>query len=133
MSEIIKFLEENRVGFMATIDGNKPRVRAFGYLYSEDDNLYFCTANTKNVYRQMQENSTVEFAAMSKSFDTLRVSGDIHFTDDREKKVKVFEAAPQLKALYQDAHNPVFEVFYMSVKEAIFFNMANPQPRVVEF
>ncbi len=133
MNEVITFLEENKTGFMATIEGDKPRVRTFGYVFSEDNKLYFCTSNTKNVYQQMLEWPTVEFAVMSNDLNTLRVSGDICFTDDMRLKEKILEVAPHLKSLYQNASNPIFEVFCMHVKEAIFFDMSNTQPRRKEF
>jgi Uncharacterized conserved protein len=58
MSESLKnaaqILSETPMCFIATVNGNEPRVRAFQYQFEQDGKLWFCTAKSKDVFRQLQ-------------------------------------------------------------------------------
>jgi uncharacterized pyridoxamine 5'-phosphate oxidase family protein len=54
MNEVLQFLEDNPVFYIATVDGDTPKVRPFGFVMEYDGKLCFCTSNQKNVYRQLK-------------------------------------------------------------------------------
>jgi uncharacterized pyridoxamine 5'-phosphate oxidase family protein len=99
----------------------------------KDEKFYFCTANTKDVYKQMKENPFVEFTSTSKEMVTVRISGKAVFTDDINIKKEVLDSSPMVKGLYKSAENPVFEVFYIDHGKAVMSDFSGQPPRVFEF
>lgn len=70
-------------------------------MFEENGRLYFCTASTKEVYKQLTTVPYIEFSKTTKDMVWVRVSGEIKFDDDIKKKEKIFENAPGLEKLYQ--------------------------------
>lgn len=133
MKEVIKLLKENQYGFFATVDNGKPRVRPFGFMFEEDEKLYFCTNNTKDVYRQLSVLPYVEYSGTSKDMVTVRVSGEIIFCDDIDKKEKALNASELVKRIYKSSDNPIFKVFYVEHGTATISDFSGQPPKKVEF
>ena len=72
MSKIGDFLQQTGVFFMATVDGDQPKLRPLGAFLEEDDKVIFGVGEFKNVYRQMQQNPLVEIVACKKDGHWLR-------------------------------------------------------------
>ena len=64
MKTAIEFLKANPVFHIATVDGNKARVRPFGFKMERNNTLYFCTGKAKDVYKQLVQNPDIEISAM---------------------------------------------------------------------
>lgn len=120
MEKVLEFLRENGSGALATVDNGKPRVRPWGFMLEDGGRLYFCTNNTKNVYKQLMTNRCLEFTSVAKDMTTLRISGKAVFTDDMAIKIKVLASSPEVTAIYKSADNPIFEVFYIEEGKATF-------------
>lgn len=133
MKKMLSILNNEAVGFLATIDEGKPRVRPLGFLFEDNNKLYFCTSNTKKLYQQLMSCSIVEYTKTTKEMVTVRVCGEIQFTDDKIIKGKVLEAYPPLKMLYQTADNPVFEVFYIEHGTAKISDFSGNPPSEYKF
>ena len=113
MENVILFLNENPNGFLATMDGGKPKVRPMGFMMGEDETLYFNTNSLKDVYTQLLENPFVEYASVSKEMVTVRISGEVQFCEDAKIKEKVFNVNEAVKQGYRTAENPIYKVFYI--------------------
>lgn len=114
MQEIIDFLHDNPVGCLATIDDDGfPRVRPWQFMFEQDKKLWFCTANTKDVFIQLHCNPAIEFCSTSKELVTVRVSGEVIFGIDLNIKRKMLENNDQLVSIYETPENPEFEIFYL--------------------
>jgi uncharacterized pyridoxamine 5'-phosphate oxidase family protein len=102
MNEVVKFLTENPVQYVATVgpDG-KPRVRPFQFMGEHGGKLYYCTNNQKNVYKQMQKQPYIEVSTCSPTATWIRLSGKVVFSNDRDIKNRVIESNPLLKNIYQ--------------------------------
>jgi uncharacterized pyridoxamine 5'-phosphate oxidase family protein len=134
VEEVIKFLRENRLGFLASVDNGKPRVRPWGFLFEEKGKFYFCTNTTKDVYKQLKNIPYIEFSCSNKEFNTwLRLSGQITFSDDKRIKEKIFELYDPIKNMYKTPDNPIFTVFYMEHGTASISSFFSPAPRRFEF
>lgn len=131
MQTVIDFLETNSAGFLATAEEGVPKVRPFQFMLEEEGRLYFCTNNQKEVYRQLLANPHVEFSSASPEFAWVRVGGEAAFTDDLEVKTKVLESHGLVKSIYQNASNPVFEVFYLKNAAATLADFSGNPPKVV--
>lgn len=130
MKEVVKFLTENPVQYLATagLDG-KPRNRPFQYMLEDGGRLYFCTANTKDVYRELQKNPHVELTVSSATFAWIRLSGKAVFSTDMTIKDKIIEVSPLVKSIYQTGSNPIFEVFYLSEAKAAIADFSGNPPQ----
>jgi pyridoxine/pyridoxamine 5'-phosphate oxidase len=85
--DVIAFVKENPACFIATMDGDQPRVRGFLTVLFDDGKFYFTTGTMKSVYRQLSANPNIELCYCSQDFRTmLRIAGKIEFVDDREQK-----------------------------------------------
>ena len=120
------------IGYLATVDNGKPRVRPFGFMFEENGHLYFCTSSTKDVYKQMISVPFIEYSKTTKDFSWVRVSGEIIFDDDIEKKKKILDQIPELVMVFQAADNPEFKVFYLAHGKAILDDFTQPR-RSYEF
>lgn len=133
MDEIISFLNENKSGAFATVENGKPRVRPWGFMLTDDNKFYFCTANKKDVYNQLKSVPFAEFTVTSKDMVTLRLSGEVVFTDDVNMKEKILANNPGVKGLYKSADNPIFEIFYIAHGEATFSDFSGRPPKKITF
>lgn len=133
MKEVVSFLKENVSGFLATVDGDKPKVRPFQFMFEEGGKFVFCTNNTKDVFRQLQANPYVEFSSSSQAFAWVRLSGEVKFSSDVSLKAKVLETSGLVKSIYQTADNPVFEVFYIEHGVAVLADFSGEPPKSFSF
>lgn len=128
MNEVVKFLTENPVQFLATVgrDG-KAKCRPFMFCLEQDGKLWFCTNNQKDVYKDMQANPEIEVSVSSPAFAWIRLNGKAVF----ENNVSVKEACmsnPIVKGQYQTAENPIFEVFYLANAKAVLADFSGNPP-----
>ena len=101
MEEVKNFIKECGAYFLATVDGDEPKVRPFGTIEIFEGKLYIQTGKSKNVSKQIQKNGKVQLCAMNKTCNKwLRLSGTLVRDDRREPKVHMLEAYPELKRMY---------------------------------
>lgn len=130
MEEVLEFLKKCGVFYLATVDGNKPRVRPFGAVNIFEGKLYIQTGKVKNVSKQMQENSNVEISGMAEG-KWIRLEGNVVRDDRREAKESMLEANPILKNMYS-ADDDNTEVLYFEKAKATFYSFTE-EARVIEF
>lgn len=123
MEKIVQFLNENNIGVVATSSENKPFVRIQHVHLIKDNVFYFTTANVKRAYNQLKENPFIEFLVMNDKYVTVKLSGEIKFTDDINVKQMVMDNSPSVKQGYKTADNPVYEVFYLEHGQAVFSDL----------
>jgi uncharacterized pyridoxamine 5'-phosphate oxidase family protein len=122
MQEIIKFLQDNRVFFLATAEGDQPRLRPMGFVMDYQGKLCLGTNNQKDMYKQMKANPKVEISAAAPDGQTLRITGLAGFLPGRDAREKALEAMPVLKQMYS-ADDGLFEIFYIEKALAVFSTM----------
>jgi uncharacterized pyridoxamine 5'-phosphate oxidase family protein len=122
MEEILKFLQETKVFFLATVDGNQPRVRPMGFVMIYEGRLCFCTNNKKDMFKQMKAGPKIEICACAPDGRYLRVKGSIAFNPARAAKEKALEINPHLKTMYS-VDDSIFEIFYFEKATAVFADM----------
>lgn len=130
MEKVCKFLKDAKVYYLATADGNMPRVRPFGTAHIFDGRLYIQTGKKKAVSQQLAKNPNAEICAMNGG-EWLRISGELVEDDRREARVSMLDAYPDLKAMY-DPDDGNTQVFYFKNARAVFSSFTKPD-EVVEF
>ena len=113
MNKVVEFLNANPVQYLATVgrDG-KAKCRPFMFAGEMDRKLWFCTNNTKDVYKDIQANPEIEVSVSSPSYAWLRLHGKAVFENNMAAK-EMCIANPIVKGQYGEATNPIFEVFYL--------------------
>ncbi|MDR1649317.1 MAG: pyridoxamine 5'-phosphate oxidase family protein [Synergistaceae bacterium] len=131
MQQVVDLIHEAGVFHIATIDGDRPRVRPFGLIMLFEDKLYFTTANRKSFYRQLQKNPNVEISAMIDEDRWLRLEGKAVFDGNPAAKKQAFEIYPDFRQIYQTPENPVFEVFYLAEPSATLYSMTEDAKKIL--
>jgi uncharacterized pyridoxamine 5'-phosphate oxidase family protein len=111
METVVKFLNDAKTFYLATVEGDQPRVRPMGFVMAHQGRLYLCTNNTKDMYRQIKANPKIEICAFGPGDKWLRVFGKAVFDDSVEIQAKALDTAPQLKSMYS-AGDGKFTLFY---------------------
>lgn len=136
--DCFKFANENPIAWIASVEGDQPRVRAFGMWFADETGFYFQTATIKGIVAQLQANPKVEFAFYQPddmSGTMLRVSGPVEFLEDPELKKKVINDRPFLKEFGMTPQDERLVIFRVSKGEAHFWNWeSNLLPKnIIEF
>lgn len=130
MKEVYDFLKKCQTYYLATVDGDQPRVRPFGTVDIFEDRLYIQTGKVKDVSKQMQANPKVEICAFNGD-DWLRVAASAVRDDRLEVKQHMLDQYPQLHGMYK-ADDGNTEVLYLKDATATFCSFT-AQPRTVQF
>ncbi|GHT35394.1 pyridoxamine 5'-phosphate oxidase [Bacteroidia bacterium] len=130
MKEVYDFLKASATYYLATTDGNQPRVRPFGTILDFENKLYFQTSKLKNVYKQLIANPKIEISATIGT-QWIRVEATTVADDRLTPKEKMLEDYPSLKSMYA-ANDDKTAVFYLKDAVATFYSFAG-EPRVVRF
>ena len=123
MSDIEKvndLLTKAEVFYLATVNGDKPKVRPLGFHLLFEDKIYFGVGTHKEVYKQMEVNPNVEIAWDGEHF--LRYYGTADLTKNEAVIEKAFELMPEIAEAYK-ANNWEMGVFFLDDATAEFRNM----------
>ena len=124
MSDIEKvqeILDKAETFYLATVDGDKPKVRPLGGRVYHEDKIYFTVGTFKDVYKQLEANPNTEIAAWDGEH-FLRYYGEAVIEKNEEVVEKAFEAMPQIKEFYE-ANGFEMGVFYLDNATAEIRNM----------
>jgi uncharacterized pyridoxamine 5'-phosphate oxidase family protein len=130
MEEVYNFLKECGTYFLATEEGDKPRVRPFGTINIFDGKLYIQTGKVKDVSKQIQANPNVEISG-SLNGRWIRLEGKLIRDDRREAKASMLDNYPELKGMYS-ADDDNTEVLYFKDATATFSSFT-AAPETVKF
>ena len=130
MDEVVQFLKECGTYYLATADGDQPRVRPFGTAHVFEGKLYIQTGKSKDVSHQMLKNPKVEICAFQKG-QWIRIQA-LAIEDDRvEARKSMLDAYPNLRDRY-DENDGNTQVFYLKDAVATFSSFTE-EPRTVTF
>ena len=130
MNEVYEFLKNARTYYLATMEGDQPRVRPFGTVDLFEGRLYIQTGKSKKVSQQLQANPKAELCAFLDG-KWLRVAGTLVRDDRVEAKAHMLDNYPELKAMYS-ADDDNTEVLYFKDAEATFSSFTEA-PKTIKF
>jgi uncharacterized pyridoxamine 5'-phosphate oxidase family protein len=130
MQEVYEFLKKCNTYYLATEEGDQPRVRPFGTVNIFEDKLYIQTGKIKNVAKQIALNPKVEICACNGT-EWIRVAATLVEDERLEAQQSLLDAYPSLEGRYKagDGNN---QVYYLKDAEAVFSSFAGA-PRTVKF
>lgn len=130
MKEVYDFLKKAGVYYLATTEGEQPRVRPFGTIDLFENRLYIQTGLKKDVAKQLGKNPKAEICAFMEG-KWLRVSAELVLDDRREARKHMLDSYPDLRAMYnEDDGNTA--VYYLKDATATFSSFTEA-PKVVRF
>ncbi len=109
IEKVYQFLDEVKTYYLATVDGDQPRVRPFGTSLLYNGKLYIQTGKKKDVSKQLAANPKAEICAFNGE-KWIRIAGELVDDDDRGARVAMLEKMPALKGMYDpdDGNMQVF-------------------------
>ena len=130
MERVCKFLKDAGVYYLATTQGDQPRVRPFGTVNIFDGKLYIQTGKVKPCSHQILENPKVEISAFHQG-TWIRLAGELVEDDRTEARRSMLDAYPNLREMY-DENDGNTQVFYFKNAVATFFSFT-AAPETVKF
>lgn len=130
MKRVYDFLKKAGVYYLATVEGDQPRVRPFGTVNEFEGKLYIQTGKVKPVSRQLAANPKAEICAFCDG-EWIRVACELIADDRLEAKKSMLDAYPDLRGMY-DENDGNTQVFYMQNAAATFCAFGKA-PEAVEF
>lgn len=125
MQKVVDFLNANPVFQLATVEGDQPRVRPFGFHMLDSGRLYFFTGEGKKVHKQLVANPKFELSVSNDKGQWLRLSGKAVFHTTADLLEKAFTAAPMLRDMYGNpSSGPKAAMFYVENGQAVLADMA---------
>jgi len=129
--DCIKFANENPICYLATADGDQPRVRGMGMWYADETGFYFQSETNKALYKQIKKNPKVEICFHAggvnpEALKVMRVYGKVKIITDPKIRAKCIAERPFLRNFgITEPDNPLLAVFQVYTGEAYFFTMAD--------
>lgn len=130
MERVVKFLKDADVYYLATVEGDQPRVRPFGTAHIFEGKLYIQTGKVKDVSKQLLANPKAEICAF-KNGEWIRVAGELIEDDRIEARQSLLDAYPSLQKMYA-ADDGNTQVFYFK-NATVTISAFTHEPEVIRF
>lgn len=130
MNQVYEFLKKADVYYLATVEGDQPRVRPFGTVDIFEDKLYIQTGKIKPVANQMKANPKIEISAMAEG-KWIRLTAEAVLDENIVAQEHMLDAYPNLKAMYQPGDGNT-EVYYLKNAVAQICSFTEP-PVTIKF
>ena len=130
IEKVTQFLKEAETYYLATVEGDQPRVRPFGTAHLYEGKLYIQTGKVKDVSKQLLANPKAEICAF-KNGEWIRVAGELVEDDRVEARQSMLDAYPSLQKMYA-ADDGNTQVFYFKNATATISAFAH-EPEVIKF
>ena len=130
MERVCKFLKDAGVYYLATVEGDQPRVRPFGTAHIFEGKLYIQTGKVKACSKQIMANPKVEISAFYEG-KWIRIAGELVEDDRIEAKKSMLDAYPNLRGIYDEKDGNT-QVLYFKNAVAT-FSAFGATPETVEF
>ena len=130
MERVCQFLKDAGVYYLATVEGDQPRVRPFGTAHIFEGKLYIQTGKVKPTSRQLLANPKAEISAFHNG-TWIRLAGELVEDDRVEAKKSMLDAYPSLRNMY-DENDGNTQVFYFRNATAVFSSFT-AAPETVTF
>lgn len=131
MNRVYEFLKAAETYDLATVEGDRPRVRPFGTIHLFEGKLYIQTGKGKSVAKQIGANPKVELCAM-KGDEWIRVAGTLVLDERSEAQESMLNEYPSLRSMYMTGPNGNTAVYYFKDATATISSFSH-EPVVIKF
>lgn len=131
MEKVYEFLKAANVYYLATVEGDQPRVRPFGTIDIFEGKLFIQTGKSKKVAQQMIANPKVEISAMTPDSKWIRIQAEAVLDENVAAQEHMLESYPHLRAMYTPGDGNT-AVFYLKNAKVQICSFTEP-PVEIEF
>ncbi|MEY8353562.1 pyridoxamine 5'-phosphate oxidase family protein [Lachnospiraceae bacterium 54-53] len=131
MKEVLEYLKAAGTFYLATTEGDQPRVRPFGAVSEFEGKLYIGTNNKKKVFDQMKKNPRIEISGMNKG-TWIRLEADAVHDGRREAREAMLEDYKTALTKMYSVDDGIFEVLYLENVTATIYSFTD-EPKVIKF
>ena len=129
MQDCVSFATENPVCYLATADGDQPKVRTWLLWYADDGGFHFVAIEGEESTKQLEKNPKVELcffnnAAEPQDWKHMRVTGEVEFLNTKEMLGKAYEARSFLDPIVGKSVETLVRPFRVHTGEAHFWTLA---------
>ena len=132
MSRLNDFLDKAGVFYLATVDGDQPKVRPLGAHMEMDGKVIFGVGDFKEVYRQLKRNPKAEIAACGENGRWLRYTGTAVFESDPKYAQAMLDGAPQLRSIYNEQTGHRMMCFHLEEAAAVVIPVMGPGENILD-
>ena len=130
MEKVFNFIKECKTYYIATLDGDQPRVRPFGTIHIFDGKLYIQTGKKKRTAEQLSKNPKAELCCFNGK-EWIRLSGELIPDERVEAKKSMLDAYPELRGMYDENDRNTI-VYYFKDATAYLSSFSAPE-EVIRF
>jgi uncharacterized pyridoxamine 5'-phosphate oxidase family protein len=131
LNEVYDYVKKAGVYFLATVDGNQPKLRPFGTFDNFEGKLYIQTGKSKDVAKQIKANSRVQIGAIAEKGSWIRIEATLVEDDRVEAKQHMLDSHPSLKKKYSATDDSTL-VLYLKDATAV-ITAAGSEPKTIKF
>ena len=130
MEKVFNFIKECKTYYIATLDGDQPRVRPFGTIHIFDGKLYIQTGKKKCIAQQLAQNAKAELCCFNGK-EWIRLSGELIPDERVEAKKSMLDAYPELRGMYDE--NDSNTIVYYFKDATAYLSSFSAQEEVIRF
>jgi uncharacterized pyridoxamine 5'-phosphate oxidase family protein len=128
--DCIKFATENPVCYLATMDGDQPRVRTLLMWFANDEGFHFGTFSPKQMAKQLESNPKVEICFYNNAADlgdakSMRVTGEVQFLEDEGLRERIAQERGFLEQMAGQPLEGLWRLFRVPSGEAHFWTLGD--------
>jgi pyridoxamine 5'-phosphate oxidase len=128
--EVFALIKANPIAWMATVEGDQPRVRAMGISKADEDGIIIQTWTIKDIHKQVVANPKMELCFNDlKGGTQVRVSGTAEIITDAAVKEKVVEERPFMKPTVEKHGIDVVALYRLKGKATVWTMAQNFDPK----
>lgn len=132
MKEVLDFIKKCGTYYLATVEGDQPRVRPFGTIEIFENKLYLQMGKVKNVSKQLAANPKAEICCFDGASGTwLRLCGELVNDDRVEAKKHMLDCYPNLRGMYNENDDNTQVLFFKNATAT--FASFTSEPKVIKF
>jgi len=126
-TEIMAFVKANPICCLATVEGDKPHVRALGLYRADENGIILQSDKRKDLYKQLVKNPEAEICFCdTRNFVEVRVSGRIEIVEDLALKKEIVDARPFVKPVVEKMGYDTIAVYRLRNGKATSWSINEP-------
>ena len=126
MERVCQFLKDAGVYYLATVEGDQPRVRPFGTAHIFEGKLYIQTGKVKPTSKQLLANPKAEICAFNNGA-WIRIAGELIEDDRNEARKSMLDAYPNLRGMYHEEDGNTQVLYFRNATATISSFSAAPE------
>ena len=132
--DVIDLIKDSGFGFLASVDGNQPRVRPLMPYLTEDGKMFFARFTNCRTFKQIKENPLVEMSFVDRKMAYCRLTGKATIIENAtDQKELLWNNLPILRQFYSGPEDKNFAVMEMEIKSVEAMTPSQQEPEIIDF